>query len=298
MCHKEFISILISVSVIYLRGDVRGLEAEPIIGGNDAPPNAFPYHVSILRRRTMRSICGGAIIGDRYVLTAGHCVASANGTMYDLSLIVLSGVTSFDSYPKTRSEIPVEKVFIPVMYKQQFLLNKSGDIAVLRLVRSFNYKDAHWSPLELPAERSDFTNRIATVTGFGWNTIVITNPSKGNYTEDGESYGKLRYAPVKVLDNFVCNTFFLGRALSPKRFCGQMIQEQPNKLAGVCTGDSGGALVIQRRIVIGIASTSPSGCNESHRPGMYTRVSAFVNFIERCKKDAPDPDIISRTLPV
>lgn len=44
-----------------------------IIGGADALPGQFPYQISLIVNNS--HICGGSIIDNQWILTAGHCVA-------------------------------------------------------------------------------------------------------------------------------------------------------------------------------------------------------------------------------
>jgi len=44
-----------------------------IVGGQDAKMNEFPWQVAIVFAGTRSPKCGGAIINDRFVLTAAHC---------------------------------------------------------------------------------------------------------------------------------------------------------------------------------------------------------------------------------
>lgn len=44
-----------------------------IVGGADATTGQFPYQISL--RLTNIHNCGGSIIDNQWILTAGHCVA-------------------------------------------------------------------------------------------------------------------------------------------------------------------------------------------------------------------------------
>ena len=48
-----------------------------IVGGFEAEPNSFPWHVKIKRMRSsgrFSFICGGSIVSPRCIVTAAHCV--------------------------------------------------------------------------------------------------------------------------------------------------------------------------------------------------------------------------------
>ena len=47
-----------------------------IVGGHDSPPRPF---MALIKRTDMDFTCGGAVINDLFVLTAGHCVCMNSG---------------------------------------------------------------------------------------------------------------------------------------------------------------------------------------------------------------------------
>lgn len=45
-----------------------------VVGGSNAVPHEFPWMVSLNRRGS--HFCGGTLITDRDILTAGHCLCT------------------------------------------------------------------------------------------------------------------------------------------------------------------------------------------------------------------------------
>ena len=55
-------------------------------------------------------------------------------------------------------------------------------------------------------------------------------------------------------------------------------------------GDSGGPLVVCSNLVVGVMSKNVL-CNEIFLPGIYTRISSFVPFINEVLKGNRTPDM-------
>ena len=76
-----YITTLISLYVGVVSGTdecgIKGAESSPwrIIGGQNSKPNEWPWiaYLNILMFKG-NFMCGGSIISDQWVLTAGHCL--------------------------------------------------------------------------------------------------------------------------------------------------------------------------------------------------------------------------------
>ena len=44
------------------------------MGGGEATPHSFPYQVAVVLTKTSNAFCGGAILSEKFVFTAAHCV--------------------------------------------------------------------------------------------------------------------------------------------------------------------------------------------------------------------------------
>ncbi|QQP56580.1 Ovochymase1like, partial [Caligus rogercresseyi] len=49
-----------------------------IVGGKEVEENEYPWHIGITKIGSNRPFCGGALITDRHIATAGHCFNSIN----------------------------------------------------------------------------------------------------------------------------------------------------------------------------------------------------------------------------
>uniref|UniRef100_A0A8C5KMT5 Tryptase gamma 1 n=1 Tax=Jaculus jaculus TaxID=51337 RepID=A0A8C5KMT5_JACJA len=143
----------------------------------------------------------------------------------------------------------------------------SGDIALVQLGAPVSFS-RQVQPVCLPEASADFhAGTRCWVTGWG-------------YTREGEPLRppyKLQEAEVSVVDTQTCSQAYAspnGSRIQPDMLCAQGPGD-------ACQDDSGGPLVCQVAgtwLQAGVVSWG-EGCGRPDRPGVYTRVPAYVNWI-------------------
>lgn len=273
-------------SADYLSGSTCGRQQvgyrEPrIVGGNNTYEGEFPWAVSIQRYGNHH--CGGVIVGKRWVLTAAHCVRSQSvGNL----VIRTGGHTLTRSSNSINSHLErdylVEQIIMHSDFSRYENLTASqmkssaninnADIALLRLKH-----DIHWNELAWPV---CFPNRDAGNFS-GHDAIVI---GWGKLNEKSEDFSnELQKVKLTIIDNKVCQNWFrqAGREMpiDDRIICAGF----KNGGKDACHGDSGGPLLSKidgHYVVVGVVSTG-IGCARPLLPGLYSRVSSYIGWIER-----------------
>ncbi|CAO2628729.1 Plasminogen (Fragment) [Lemmus lemmus] len=95
--------------------------------------------------------------------------------------------------------------------------------------------------------------------------------------------GLLKEARLPVIENKVCNRYeYLNGRVNSRELCAGNLSGGTDS----CQGDSGGPLVCfekDKYILQGVTSWG-LGCARPNKPGVYVRVSWFVNWIEEVMK--------------
>ncbi|XP_014213849.1 transmembrane protease serine 11B-like protein [Copidosoma floridanum] len=277
---------------------LESLVGEKIVGGNIARYGDWTYHVSILVNYEVH--CGGAIIGEYFVITAAHCIYEDEG-FTNQRVAVLAGINDFFSESSFKVIVPVRKMYIPSNFK---LGKRVADIAVLRLKKPLKFNENPYvSYLTLPNEQS-YEDEEAIVTGFGLEFVkVIYDESGIRHSRTGQYATKMKFAKTIVMDRPTCQTMYSSLSTSSfslnnlivdyTHICAQVQPDDVNTIAGICFGDSGGPLVHGNNTLIGIVIGGPYTCDEKIAPGLYTRVSFYSEFIEKAMQDNVDGTIFA-----
>lgn len=97
---------------------------------------------------------------------------------------------------------------------------------------------------------------------------------KNNLQTGGVIQSHLQEVNLKIYSDEECNSRHNG-ATTTSHICGGV--DEGGK--GQCSGDSGGPLLYQGSIQLGIVSWSIKPCTVAPYPGVYTKVSHYIGWI-------------------
>uniref|UniRef100_A0A4W3JHG5 Acrosin-like n=1 Tax=Callorhinchus milii TaxID=7868 RepID=A0A4W3JHG5_CALMI len=236
-----------------------------IVGGKDAITGAWPWQVSLQLGRSHQHVCGASIISDWWLISAAHCF----GTYKRWTMRAFAPELQVGIREQWRAMEDIDALIIHENYS-----NINNDVALLRVDKAIEFGE-NIRPVCLPSQGEAVENTWKGCHVTGWGRM-----EKGGRPPQQQQQSKwtLQY-PIYLLvnENMVCAGFAGGGI-------------------DACQGDSGGPLSCrhkhtERFYLVGLVSWG-QGCAERFRPGVYTRTSNYINWINKktSRFSASDPE--------
>ncbi|XP_059470182.1 phenoloxidase-activating factor 3-like [Neocloeon triangulifer] len=274
-----------------------------IIGGTEAMLGQFPWIARLgyingpADSKADEFLCGGSLISHEHVVTAAHCI-NRDKHLSQLRWVVLGEVDERTDPDCTKNEgcaLPVQTIKISwaVVHPQYKSSSFKNDIGVIKLAERVNFTS--WvHPICLPKKQeTNLTNVRAVVAGWGKIALdpapISTSP-------------KLQFLWKKVVTEEYCTRQYRGALSAP--LTGQLCAGG-TKGEDSCKGDSGGPLAQPQTkepggdgfySLIGVVSFGARECGSGGLPGVYTKVSDYVDWIAAVTRGEWSPDDTSRNV--
>ncbi|XP_038149143.1 elastase-1-like isoform X1 [Cyprinodon tularosa] len=234
---------------------------ERVVGGQVSSPNAWPWQISLQYQSSGNwyHTCGGSLIRTGWVMTAAHCVDSPR------TFRVVLGEHDLNSNSGREQVISVSQIYVHSNWNSNSVAS-GYDIALLKL-SSNAVLNSYVQLASLPPSGQVLPhNNPCYITGWG-------RTSTG-----GSLSAQLKQAYLPVVDHKTCSSSsWWGSTVKTTMVCGGGGSDSG------CNGDSGGPLNCQvsgKYYVHGVTSfVSAWGCNYPQKPTVFTRVSAYIDWI-------------------
>uniref|UniRef100_A0A8C9JXK2 HGF activator n=1 Tax=Panthera tigris altaica TaxID=74533 RepID=A0A8C9JXK2_PANTA len=247
-----------------------------IIGGSSSLPGSHPWLAAIY---IGNDFCAGSLVHTCWVVSAAHCFSNSPRRE---SVLVVLGQHFFNQTTDVTQTFGIEK-YIP--YPMYSVFNPSDhDLVLIRLKKKGDrcaVRSQFVQPICLPDPSSPFpAGHKCQIAGWGHQDENVSGYSSS-----------LREALVPLVADHKCSSpEVYGADSSPHMLCAGYFDCKSD----ACQGDSGGPLACEKNglaYLYGIISWG-DGCGRLNKPGVYTRVASYVDWINdriRPPKRPADP---------
>ncbi|XP_041479083.1 uncharacterized protein LOC121426747 isoform X3 [Lytechinus variegatus] len=229
-------------------------EVQPrIIGGTYAEKGEFPW-IGSLQNGDGEQQCGASLLNEYWAITAAHCTGVYSSISF--GYLKLDTPTNYSVSP------PIAQI---IDHPNYYSTSGGDDITLIRFEQPVEIND-YVRPICLPSATNE-TRVYRRCYAAGWGTLAFGDVASND----------LLKVLLGIIDNDECDQMYGD--IIPSKICAGY------KTGGYdsCNGDSGGPLACEgddgRWHLIGITSYGNLGCGDPGFPGVYTRVSSFLDFI-------------------
>ncbi|CAD0195742.1 unnamed protein product [Chrysodeixis includens] len=242
-------------------------------GGMDARRDQY-RHMALLgygdNIDSAQWICGASLISNKFLLTAGHCIAAPKlGAVRYVGLGILKRSDPLELWQRYL----VKRIIPHPQYKPP---SKYHDIALLETETEVSY-NIHVFPACLHSLPEPDLPWDYTLEAVGWGAL-------GHNRELADT---LQYVELEKFDSAECSQLYPKHRhlLQGYNHTTQMCYGHRTKIRDTCRGDSGGPLQtasFMAPCVFTITGVTSSGraCGFAGNSGLYTRVLHYLPWIE------------------
>ena len=253
-------SLLFIITLLTITYSSKTFAQAEIVGGENANIQDYPYQAALLSTGGWGggyAYCGASIINEYWILTAAHCVqgesASNTGVRVGNDASYAQGGVTYDA--------------LEIISHPNYNANSmNNDIALIRVDGPISYNNSTQPVVLMCDQQVDLgvedVGEMSWITGWG-DTEGTTNSTQ-----------------LQVVGVPITNTSNYGGG----QIDADMIMAgYPDGGYDSCQGDSGGPMVVlaadgETFLQCGVVSWG-YGCAEAGYPGVYARVSYFIDWI-------------------
>ncbi|XP_061497101.1 CLIP domain-containing serine protease B9 [Anopheles gambiae] len=256
-----------------------------IIGGETEVPGQFPWMARLAyRNQTSGRVtyrCAGSLITNRHVITVAHCVTNLIDELQLVSIRLGDLECNAVTDPRCSAryqDFAIEQI---IPHESYDVPKYANDIALIKLRETTETYNII-SPLCLPTDQYapyalNLTGQLGIIAGWGSTSNRSNTPSP-----------TLQWLRLPIVDTAGCANAYARYSVNSRNpiiVSGNQMCAQGQENRDACQGDSGGPLMNEaistrdRFVLLGLVSFGPRTCGVSNFPGVYTRISAYIDWI-------------------